>query len=129
MTAATPFSTPHLDAGLRLCGVLLRAAAYALLASFASHYDCGRVLLLGLLVGDLAASVVTLAWRWVEERRQAVAEFAALLLVLLWVRQDLVWPQDPAERAILGLAAFGVFVGRAGGTALTRLGPSENGFS
>lgn len=128
VTAADPIPTLRLETGLYAAGVVLRGAAYALLATFASRYDCGQALLGGLLVGDLAAAALALAWRNLDAWRLALAEFAVLALVFCWVRTQLVWPDDPAQRAILGLAAFGVFAGRAGSTAWTRLGPSENGW-
>ena len=129
MTDAAPLPTPHLETGLQLGGLLLRAGAYAVLASFASRFDFGQALLLGLLVGAVAASVLTMAWRLTTERTAVIGEVVVLALVLLWVRSELSWPDDPAQRAILGLAALGVLAGRVGGSALTRFGPSDDGFA
>ncbi len=46
-------------------------------------------------------------------------------IVYLMVRSMIEWPDDPAMRAIMGLSAFGLFVGHVGGSLLTKLGPSE----
>lgn len=128
MTAADPIPTLRLETGLYAAGLVLRGAAYALLATFASRYDCGQSLLGGLLAGDLAAAALALAWRGMDEWRLVLAEFAVLALVFGWVRSQLVWPADVAQQAILGLAAFGAFAGRVGPAVWTRLGPSEDGF-
>jgi hypothetical protein len=129
VTADDTAAHPWLDGVVDIAAVAVRALAYAGLAAFASNYDCGQALLAGLLAGDLAASLLATAWPGDGDRRQVAFELAVLGAAFLWVRHELVWPDDLAMRAILGLAAFGVFVGRAGSTLLTRLGPSENGFA
>lgn len=111
----------RVDAAVGVVGLLLRAAAYAAVGSVATHYDCGRAILTGVLVGDLAGSVAGLVQRG-HSALQALAELALLGIVLLWVRDDLVWPADQALRAIAGLAGLGVFAGRLGGSVLTRIG-------
>jgi hypothetical protein len=116
----------HTGVGVQLAAVVLRGIAYAVLASFASRYDCGRALLLGLVAGELAASALALAWRWAEERGQALAEVVVLALAFAWARSERVGPVELEQRAILGLCAFGTFAARIGGTALLRLGPSED---
>ena len=118
-----------IDHALDVTALLVRALAYVGIAAFASRYDCGQALLTGLIAGDLAASLLATVWPGAHDRRQVLVELAVLGVVFLWVRPGLMWPDDLSFRAILGLAAFGVFVGRAGGTLLTRLGPSENGFA
>jgi hypothetical protein len=60
---------------------------------------------------------------------QLFAEFAVLGLIWLWVRGELIWPSDHAQRAIIGLVAFGVFASRCGGSLMTRIGTNENGFA
>ena len=122
-------AVPGIVHAIDLTALALRAFAYAGVAAFASRYDCGQALLTGLFAGDAAATVVATTWPGARDRREIAAELTLLALVFLWVRPDLVWPDDTALRAILGLAAFGMFVGRAGGTALTHLGPRENGFA
>lgn len=111
----------RVDHAVGVVALLLRACAYALVANFAGHYDCGHAVLTGLLVGDLAASLTLLVMHR-ECLAQAASEVVLMLLVFLWVRHDLVWPEPPALRAIVGLAALGVFAPRVGGGALTRIG-------
>jgi hypothetical protein len=120
---------PMIDRAIDVAALVVRALAYAGIAAFASGYDCGQALLAGLLVGDLAASLLATAWPGARDRRQLVLELAVLGAVLLYVRAEITWPDDLSLRAVLGLAAFGTFVGRAGSTVLTHLGPRENGFA
>lgn len=119
----------HIDAAIDVASLLLRAGIYAVAALVAGHYDCGRALLTGLVVGDLAATALALAWQWRDAVMQSFAELALLALVFLFVRAQLEWPHEAPDRAILGLCALGVFAARAGRTVLTHLGPSENGFA
>lgn len=126
MSTADTARAPSVAGGLHLAGVLARASAYAALAALVARYDCGRAILLGLVVGDLAASALAACWRWIDERTQALVELAVLGAAFLWIRHGVAWPVDLAERAILGLSAFGLFAGRTGGTALVRLGPSDD---
>ncbi len=128
MTAADD-AAPAIEHAIALTGLAVRAVVYAGVATFASGYDCGRALLTGLIAGDLAATLLATAWPGARDRRQLAIELALLGLLFLWVRPGLVWPDDLSFRAIVGLAAFGMFVSRAGGTVLTHLGPRENGFA
>jgi hypothetical protein len=128
VTALEPAYPPHAATALAHgVGLLVRFAAYGAAASFLAGYDCGQALLAGILAGDLLASVVRVAWTWRDGPAQALAELAVLLVIWLWVRHQLVWPDDPAQRALVGLAAFGVLVTRSGGEALVRLGPAHDG--
>ena len=111
-----------------ITGLVVRGVAYAVVGGMASSYSCGQAILTGLLLGDLSASVLRVCWQARDNLAQPAAELALLGLIYLWVRSDLVWPDDQATKAIIGLAALGVFAARAGGGALTRFGPSENGF-
>ncbi|MFN3242757.1 MAG: hypothetical protein ACE37K_14740 [Planctomycetota bacterium] len=119
----------RIDAAISFAGLLIRVGAYAVVGGFASHYACGQAILTGLFLGDLAASVLRVFVQPREHLAQFFAELLVLAVVFLWARGDLVWPADTPTRAIIGLAAFGVFAGRAGGTTLTRFGPSEDGFA
>ncbi|MCK5942601.1 MAG: hypothetical protein KAI24_11560 [Planctomycetes bacterium] len=119
----------RIDAAITLTGVLIRAGAYALVGSVASRYACGQAILTGLFLGDVAASLLRVVLPPRELLAQSLAELGLLAVVYLWARADLVWPADTPTRAILGLAALGVFAGRVGGTAMTRFGPSEDGFA
>lgn len=119
----------HVDAAIHFGALLARAAAYALVWSVADLYDCGRAILTGVWLGDVVGNLIGLAWQWRDAAAQVVAELALLGLVFLFVRAQLVWPDELPLRAILGLAAFGVFSGRVGGSLLTQLGPSERGFA
>ncbi|MBM4059859.1 MAG: hypothetical protein FJ265_02025 [Planctomycetes bacterium] len=112
----------RIDAAFRTVGLLLRAAAYGGFAVLASHYDCGRPILTGLLCGDVASRLVQLGWRWRDEWLPVAGELALLGLVALLVRPLLCWPEDPAMRGIATLAAIGAFVAGAGGSLCTRLG-------
>ena len=123
------FDSHSIDTAFHVGGMLVRAVVYAARGAVASHYDCGRALLTGVLLGDVAATMLDLVWRGWARPRQAAVEFAVVAVIFLCVRSTLVWPDEQAECAILGLAAFGVFAGRAGGTVLTHLGPRENGFA
>jgi hypothetical protein len=117
------------DAAFHWTGLLVRAAIYTFFWSVADTYDCGRALLTGLLVGDIAGHLLALLWQWRDGMLQIAAEIALLGLVWLFVRTQTIWPDEPSLRAVLGLAAFGVFVGKVGGTLLTQLGPTERGFA
>lgn len=119
----------RVDTAVQVTALLLRAGAYALVGGLADQYDCGHAILTGVLTGDLAASVAGLVWQRRGHAAQTVAELVLLGIVYLAVRGDLAWPAEPALRAILGLAAFGVFVTRTGGAMLTDLGPSKSGFA
>lgn len=124
-----PTTAHRIDAAISFVGLLVRVGAYAAVAGFASHYACGQAILTGLFLGDVAASVVRLLAQPRGHLAPFLAEAALLAAVYLWARAELVWPADPATRAIIGLAALGVFAGRAGGAARTRFGPSEDGFA
>ncbi len=112
----------RVDAAIGYTGLVLRALAYACLAGIANHYDCGRALLTGVLVGDLLSRLFALALDWRDQWIAVLSEVLLLGLVFLFVRSSMVWPDEQAMRAILGLAAFGTFSAQAGGTLLTRLG-------
>lgn len=119
----------RVDAVFHWGGFALRAACYAALAATAGHYDFGPALLTGALLGDAAGQLASLAWKG----RDQLATAAGTLLLLggTWfvARANLGWPDDPAQRAILGLSAFGALVGAIGGSALTRFGPDEREFA
>jgi hypothetical protein len=119
----------HADAAFRYAGLLVRAVVYSLCYAAADAYDCGRALLTGLLAGDIAGNLIALLWQWRGALLQAGAELALLAMVFLFVRSQMVWPDELPLRAILGLAAFGVFASKVGGTLLVQLGPSERGFA
>jgi len=119
----------RIDTAISFAGLLIRVGAYAVVGGFANHYSCGQAILTGVFLGDLAASLLRVCVQPKENVAQFAAELLLLGLVYLWARGDLVWPADAPTRAIIGLAAFGVFAGRAGGTTLTRFGPSEDGFA
>ncbi len=119
----------RVDAAFHWMGLFVRAGVYAFVGSIAVHFDCGRAVLTGLLVGDFAGHLVSLAWQWRIGIANAVAELALLGLICLWARAQLVWPEELPLRAILGLCAFGVFASRIGGSLLTQPGPSERGFA
>lgn len=116
----------RIDAAIHFAGLAVRVVAYAVVAGFAAHYECGQAILTGIFVGDLAASAVAAVWRPNGHLAQALAELALLGLVYLWARAHLTWPDDAATRAIIGLSAFGVFAGRAGGGVMTRLGTDDS---
>lgn len=119
----------RVDAAIHLGALLARAAAYAFVYAIADVYDCGRAILTGVWLGDVGGHLVSLCWQWRDAAAQVLAELALLGIVYLCVRSQLVWPDDLPLRAILGLAAFGVFASRLGGSLLTQLGPGERGFA
>jgi hypothetical protein len=119
----------RVDAAIHFGALLARAAAYAFVFAIADVYDCGRAILTGVWLGDVVGHLVGLCWQWRDGAVQVLAELALLGLVFLLVRSQLVWPEELPLRAILGLAAFGVFTTRVGGTLFTVLGPSERGFA
>jgi hypothetical protein len=129
MTTDEDLALDRIDAAFSFGALLLRAAAYAFVYSIADVYDCGRAILTGVWLGDITSHLISLAWQWRDAMAQVLAELALLGIVYLFVRSQLVWPQEPPMRAILGLAALGVFSGGVGGTLLTHLGPSERGFA
>ncbi len=122
-----PLTVQRVDAAIRFGALFARLCAYAAIWAVADRYDCGRAVLTGVLAGDLASRLVTAAWQWHDAPLPLGAELALLLLVWWCVRSHLAWPDEPALRAIVALAAFGVFTAQVGGTVLTRLGPSEHG--
>jgi hypothetical protein len=133
MGLATEPPQPHLDAALPLLGwpvlgLLVRAGCYAALAACANRFEFGPALCLGLLVGDFSATVANVTWQFRDGKVIAFAELAVLALVYWCFVGRIDWPDEPALRAILGLAAFGVFTTRVGGSVLTRLGPNEHEF-
>lgn len=119
----------RVDAAITFGGMLARALAYAAVYLLAGNYDCGPAILTGVLAGDFGSRLVSIAWEWCDGLLLFTAELALLGLVFLCVRSQMVWPEDLALRAIVGLAAFGVFSVQIGGTVLTRLGASERGFA
>jgi hypothetical protein len=119
----------RVDAVIGYSGLVLRALAYTFIAVIADQYDCGRALLTGVLAGDMLSRLFALALDWRDQWISVVSELILLGIVFLFVRSSLVWPDEQAMRAILGLAAFGTFSAQVGGSLLTRLGPGENGFS
>jgi hypothetical protein len=130
MTAAErELTIQRLDATIGFAGLFARALAYSAIAALANQYDCGRAILTGILAGDLSSRLVALALEWSDSRLAVAAELLLLGLVFLCVRSWLWWPDDQAERAIVGLAGFGVFAGQVGGSLLTRLGPGDDGWS
>jgi hypothetical protein len=119
----------RVDAAIHFGALLARGAAYAFVYSVADLYDCGRALLTGVWLGDVASQLVDLAWHGRDAAARALADLGLLGLVYLCVRSQLVWPAELPLRAILGLAAFGVFASRIGGTLWTQLGPGERGYA
>ena len=115
-----------IDTAIQVTALLVRAGAYAVVGGLASQYDCGQAMLTGLLVGDLSASAALWLMQGHELWQQSLAELALLAIIYLCVRHQLVWPDDPAQRAIVGLAALGVFAPRAGGALMARFGPGED---
>ena len=129
MTSDEELGLDRADAAFRFGGLLLRAFVYTFVYAVADFHDCGRALLTGLLLGDIVGHLTALLWQWRDGLVQVLAELALLGLVFLWVRSQMVWPEDLSQRAILGLAAFGVFAGKVGESLFTRLGPSAQGFA
>jgi hypothetical protein len=130
MVSSTMEDDPHdsqhgADAPFHCAALLVRACLYGGLYAFVDRYDCGGALLTGLLLGDLVGHLVSLAWQWRDGLANALGEFTLFALVFVCVRAQLVWPEEPAMRAILALAAFGVFSARVGGSLLAQLGPGE----
>lgn len=119
----------HVDTAIHFGALLARAAAYAFVYAIADVYDCGRAILTGVWLGDVAGHLFGLAWLWRDALVQVLAELALLAVVYMCIRTQLVWPAELPLRAILGLAAFGVCSTRVGGTLLTQLGPSERDFA
>ncbi len=104
------------NAGALVARGLLYAAAYVA----ADHYDCGRAILAGLLLGDAIGNLAAF-WTWRHAWPDLLGQ--ALLLGLCWLclHDRVGWPDDPAQRAVLGLTAFGVGVARLGGSLLSRM--------
>lgn len=116
----------RIEATFRTAGLLLQAAIYAAIAVLAEHCDFGGPLLVGVLAGDLLGRLLVLVWEWRQNPPLVAAELALLGLVYWFVRRWLVWPEDPAMRAVLGLAGFGAFVARFGSTLWRRSGQSDD---
>lgn len=119
----------QIDAAIHYGALLIRAVAYAFVYAVADLYDCGRALLTGIWLGDVAGHLLELVWLRRDAWLQAVSELLLLGVVWLFIRSQLVWPVELPLRAILGLAAFGVFASRLGGTWFTVLGANHRGFA
>jgi hypothetical protein len=119
----------RVDAAIGYAALLVRALFYAGIWATVDHYDCGRAMLTGVLVGDIGSRLVSIAWEWRDGLLQVGAELLLLAIVFLFVRSQMVWPDDPAMRAIIGLAAFGVGSVQVGGQLLVRFGPRRSGFA
>ena len=101
-------------------------SAYLALFVLAARVDCGPALCAGVLLGDATSFVGLTLWHWRGEPVAFGAALAlfALLFLVFGHRFDL--PQEPAQRAILGLAAFGTVAGRLGRDLLGRLSGHED---
>ncbi|MBZ0153255.1 MAG: hypothetical protein K8J09_17155 [Planctomycetes bacterium] len=113
-------SEAQLDSAFHFGGLVVRVVGYAALAAVASHYDFGRALLAGLFYGDLAATAAMFV-RGAAGLIDTAGELLLLLLVALCVGGMLRAPDDNAARAVLTLAALGVFTSRIGKELMTRL--------
>lgn len=129
MTSEEEMGLDQIDAAIHFGALLVRAAVYTFVYAVADLFGCGRAILTGIWLGDVVSHVVQLAWNRRDTLVQGLAELALLGIVFLFVRSQLVWPQEPPLRAILGLAAFGVFSSRIGGSLFTQLGPGARGFA
>ncbi len=114
-------SEAQLDSAFHFGGLVVRVVGYAALAAVASHYDFGRALLAGLFYGDLAATAAAMFVRGAAGLIDTAGELLLLLLVALCVGGMLRAPDDNAARAVLTLAALGVFTSRIGKELMTRL--------
>lgn len=112
-------SEAQLDSAFHVGGLVVRVVGYAALAAVASHYDFGRALLAGLFYGDLAATAMFV--RGAAGLIDTAGELLLLLLVALCVGGMLRVPEDAAQRAVLTLAALGVFTSRIGHELMTRM--------
>ncbi len=115
----------QIDTAFHFGGLLIRCVGYLFVYAIAGRYDCGTAILTGVLLGDLAGQSLKVVWDWRRGLLNRLGDLFVIVIVFLMVRSSTTWPDDPAMRAILGLAAFGLLVGHVGGTALTRLGPSD----
>ncbi|MBL8732356.1 MAG: hypothetical protein JNN13_08305 [Planctomycetes bacterium] len=114
-------SEAQLDSAFHVGGLVVRVVGYAALAAVASHYDFGRALLAGLFYGDLAATAAAMFVRGAAGSIDTAGELLLLLLVALCVGGMLQAPDDNAARAVLTLAALGVFTSRIGKELMRRL--------
>ncbi|MBL8754798.1 MAG: hypothetical protein JNK15_15950 [Planctomycetes bacterium] len=128
MTAVDDPLGRSIDATFGLAGLLLRVGVYFVVGTLAQRHDCGPALLAGTLLGDFTATVVRAAWSFRTCAWQSAGELVVLAIVIACCRGALVVPECQAQRAILGLAAFGVFAGRFGKEALARLGRRDDGW-
>jgi len=102
------------DAAFHYGGILFRAIGYLVLWGIAQNYDFGTALLTGVLAGDLIGQLARVARHLRDEPLVQLGEIAFLGLIYLFARPLLVWPEDSAMRAIVGLAAFGALIGHTG---------------
>lgn len=115
----------QVDAAFHFGGLLIRAVGYLFVYSIADRYDCGPAILTGVLLGDFIGQIMKVFMSWNLGLLGQLGDLFLIGIVFLMVRSMMTWPDDPAMRAILGLTAFGLFVGHAGNAALTRLTPAE----
>lgn len=124
-TMSDPAELRRVDAALHYVSLLTRCVAYLLLGGFADHYACGQAILTGMFFGDVAATIARHAVPPRDGLRDMLADLALLGLVYLWTHSTLAWPPHPANRAIVTLAAIGVFATRTSHGLLTRFGTDD----
>lgn len=103
------------DAAFHYGGLVVRAVGYTVLYAFAAHYELAQPVLAGVLCGDAFGQVCLLAKRGRGDLPAVAGDLLALTVVAWCVREQLAWPDDPALRAVFGLAALGALVGSCPG--------------
>lgn len=127
-TIAAAESVLHwVDRTFHVVGLLVRSAVYLLLFHLADKVDCGPALCGGVLLGDVTSFVALTLWHWRGELVAFLAALALFTLLFLVFGHRFDVPQEPAQRAILGLAAFGTVSGRLGRDLLDRVSGRNDG--
>lgn len=113
------------DTTYQVAGMAVRVALYAVLYALSTQHDFVVYLMAGFFAGDAAALVLT-AWFQFAFHRRVVVFDVVLLSVVAWVLQstgafDI--PEDPASRALMGLAFMATItlkLARTGWTIINR---------
>lgn len=121
-------SIARIEAAVSFAALLVRVVVYMLVVSFASRFPSGQAILTGVLLGDVAATLVKTFVQQRESVAQCTAELTLIGLVYLFSHGQTGWPQDSARQGILALAALGVVATRTG-FASTHLGTRDDGFA
>jgi hypothetical protein len=117
----------RIDRAIDAAIMVARVLGYVLVWWLAARHPIAAVVMGGMFVGDLIGRAVAVAIALVhgEPVGRALGEIGLVLGAWLLLGGRAAWPDDPAERALLGLAAFGMFAATTGRAFWTHLLPRD----